>query len=163
MAAYLCKHNTCCEKKKLLRRYLAVIRETWNWADKKVSVSIELGFNLSPCQTSIIGDCHATLYSFSCKCESNLKPDFQLYNRNTFSPPARLVDFLPFFWEKTDFDCVIKNLVLNLSHIYRRMSAVPDTGCLTQGWNYSHLNWDTFNFNVVSSLLYHNTVLCLWR
>ena len=131
-------------KKKLLRRYLAVIRETWNWWDKKVSVSIELGFNLSLYQTSIIGDCHATLYSFSCKCESNLKPDFQLYNRNTFSPSARLVDFLPFFWEKIDFDCVIKNLVLNLSHIYRRMNAVPDTACLTQGWNYSHLNWDTF-------------------
>ena len=41
---------------------------------------------------------------------------------NHFFPGARMVDLLPLlFWEK-DFDCVIENLVLNLSLIYWKMN-----------------------------------------
>ena len=65
---------------------------------------------------------YATHYSFFHKRESNLKPDSQLYSRNRFSPAARMVDLLLLNGKKTDFDCAIKNLVLNVSLIYRKMN-----------------------------------------
>ena len=52
-------------KRKLLRRYLVVVKES---GDTKAS---ELGCILAQCQTSEIGKRHATNHSFSCKRESN--------------------------------------------------------------------------------------------
>ena len=57
-------------------------------------------------------------------------------------------DFLPLLQEQTDFGCVIKNLVLILSHIHVKMNRVlqlPNLDCLTLGWNNSHLNLSPFS------------------
>ena len=59
----------------MLRRHPVVLKETRNRADTKVSVTVEPEFILSQRLTRTIGECQANLYSFSNKCESNLKPD----------------------------------------------------------------------------------------
>ena len=101
-----------------------------------MSVSVELVFILFNVKHQ---GCHATVYSLCCKYESNLKPDSLLDSRNPFSPRVRVVNFLPLFWKKTYFDCVIKNLGLNQSYIYKKMNRglydVPSIGCLTLGQN----------------------------
>ena len=90
--------------RKMLRRHPVVLKETRNRADTKVNVTVELAFILSKCLTWKIGDCQATFYSFSNKCESNLKPDSQLYSINTFCPGARVIDILPFWWNANNLD-----------------------------------------------------------
>ena len=67
-------------------------------------------------------------------CLYNLKPDFQRYSRNLFSPGSRVANILALLREKMNFDCVInnqeklnfgcviKNLVSNPFRIYWKMN-----------------------------------------
>ena len=55
--------------------------------------------------------------------KSNLKPDPVYTAEIVFFSGARVVDFLPLLRKKTDFDCVIENVILNLSLIYPQMSS----------------------------------------
>ena len=87
----------CCDKveKKIVEGISGCSkRRAENWTDTEVSAWVELRFILFQCQTSKIRECDATLYLFSCKCESNSKPDLLLHNRNLFSVREKVVDFL---------------------------------------------------------------------
>ena len=82
----------------ILRGHLVALTGTGNRADTKVSEPVEPDFFLSQCQISKIVECHTILCSFSCNCESNLKPDSIFHGRNLLFPGARVVNILLFWW-----------------------------------------------------------------
>ena len=88
----------------ILRGYEVALKGTENRADTKVGEPVEPGFILSQRQISKLGECHTTLCSFSCNCESNLKPDSLFHGRNPFSPGARVVYILLFWWHANKLD-----------------------------------------------------------
>ena len=122
-------------KLKLLKRYQVAVKETSG--GHKAS---ELGFILSLWQTFKIGECHATHYSFPCKCKSNLKSDSGLNTEINFLPEQGWsISYL--YYRRNDFDGVIKNLVLNLPLIYKEMNrGLHDIPQIRLGWHNFNLN-----------------------
>ena len=88
----------------ILMGYEVVLKGTENRAGTKVSEPVEPRFILSQRQISKLGECQTTLCSFSCNCESHLKSASMFHGRNPFSPGAKVVYILPFWWHANKLD-----------------------------------------------------------
>ena len=101
----------------ILRGYEVALKGTENRAGTKVSEPVQSGFILSQRQISKLEECHATLCSFSCNCESNLKPDSMFHGRNPFSPGARVIYILLFWWHanKLETHCSLRTKLYSIT------------------------------------------------
>ena len=135
----------------VVKRYPAAEKET----DTKASVSVRLGIILTQCQIFKIGECHATICSFSCVCIFLIK--FALIQqKSVFAWIKGGINNLPLALEKTDFNSVIE------SGIYRKMnrgscdSLILDVQC----WDETiHISTATVTFVFMSALSHYDIAL----